>query len=181
MKFPENIYVLRYGEQKEHNFPAKWCCHRNTMAVATTVLHTLFIWTENFRQRKPPGTSKVFLTLLNQTGFAQNFFLSIEHPPVAPSTIVPNPRSKKWSKWKMNTTFTLKTFKIMKLSCLVKKIFSLKKNRTLVFVFFHICNHNPKNRKHCQRASLRSASELAKSRTHVAGCQFYELSYEKLD
>ena len=77
--------------------------------------------TKNFRQRKPPGTSKVFLTLLNITGFAQNFFLSIEHPPVAPSTIVPNPRSKKWSKWKMNTTFTLKTFKIMKLLCFIKK------------------------------------------------------------
>ena len=105
-------------------------------------LWTLFIWTENFCQRKPPGTSKMFLTLLNITGFAQNFFLSIENPPVASSTIVPNPRSKKWSKWKTNTTLTLKTFKIMKLSCLVKKIFSLKKNRTLVFVFFHICNHN---------------------------------------
>jgi hypothetical protein len=76
-------------------------------------------------------------------------FLSIEHPPLSPSTIVPNPRSKKWSIWKMNTTFNLKTFKILKLSCLVKKIFSLKKNRTLVFVFFHICNHNPKNRKRC--------------------------------
>ena len=33
----------------------------------------------------------------------------------------------------------------MKLSCLVKNKFSLKKNRTLVFVIFYICNHNPKN------------------------------------
>ena len=65
----------------------------------------------------------------------------IQVPIAVPSTIVPNPRSKKWSKWKMNTTFALETFKIMKLSCLVKKFFSLKKNRTLVFVFFHICNH----------------------------------------
>ena len=50
---------------------------------------------------------------------------------------------------KNNDTLTLKTFKIMKLLCLVKKNFSLKKILIVAFVFFYVCNQNPKNRKCC--------------------------------
>ena len=57
-------------------------------------------------------------------------------PDVAPSTIVPNQRSKKWSKWQKNTTFTLKTFKIMYLSCLVKKNLAWKKIEHWYLSFF---------------------------------------------
>ena len=118
-------------------------------SISIHISHNTLHLNGKFLSTKTSWDFKGVFDTIEHNWFCPEFFLSIEHPPVAPSTTVPNPRSKKWSKWKMNTTFTLKTFKIMKLLCLVKKIFSLKKNRTLVFVFFHICNHNPKNRKCC--------------------------------
>ena len=99
----------------------------------------LLIWTKKICQLIPPGGLNLFLIqywlVPDQHFFKQCF----------PNRFRSNHFSKKCPKSKLDTTFTLKTFKIMKLSCLVKKYFSLKKNRTLVFVIFYICNHNPKN------------------------------------